>query len=47
MVHSVNPLGLKVFGSQTIMMKIAWKRQDSIGNFPAKNAEIYELPLWP
>ena len=26
----------KVFGSQTITMKTAWKRQNSIGNFPAK-----------
>ena len=34
--HRLNRLGLKVFGSQTIMMKIAWKRQNSIGNFPAK-----------
>ena len=25
-----------VFGSQTIMMKTAWKRQNSIGKFPAK-----------
>ena len=45
--HSLNPLGLKVFGSQTIMMKIAWKRQNSIGNFPAKNSGNPELPPWP
>ena len=37
MVHTVlTLLASKVFGSQTIMMKIAWKRQNSIGNFPAK-----------
>ena len=45
--HSLNPLGLKVFGFRTIIIKIAWKRQNSIGNFPAKNSEISELPPWP
>ena len=37
----------KVFGSWTIMMKTAWKRQNSIGNFPAKNSDISELSQWP
>ena len=51
--HSLNPLGLKVFGSSTTMIKIAWKRQNSIGNFPAKNIRhfwattvaLHECPL--
>ena len=32
------------------MMKTPWKRQNSIGNFPAKNSEISkfsELTPWP
>ena len=37
----------KVFGFHTIMMKTAWKRQNRIGNFPAKNSEISEPSPWP
>ena len=45
--HRLNPLGLKVFGSQNIMMKILWKRQNSTGNFPFKKFRVSKLSPWP
>ena len=29
------------------MMKTAWKKQNGIRNFPAKNSETSELSPWP
>ena len=36
----------KVFGFCTVMIKTAWKRQNSTGDFPAKISEISELLPW-
>ena len=46
LTRGCNRYSKKVFSSRTIMMKTAWKRQNSTGNFPAKNSEISEISPW-
>ena len=37
----------KVFGFCTIIMNTSWKKENDIGNFPARNFEISALSPWP